>query len=164
MDKSEEYWRFAESEKHFNEIQSGIRNIASGWMLAAFGAIAFLLKSDGQGGWVVAPTILIAVVSCMATLGLLVLWINDQVVYERLLNSDFLVAVKREFDDATLPPVGLMMLYSRAGKGMSPWMTLFYVVPILAFCGVTVASIMLSVAMGDAIEGGYWTAGLRVQV
>ena len=42
---------------------------------------------------------MIGVVSLMATLGLLILWINDQLVYQRLLNAGFLIALKLEFDD-----------------------------------------------------------------
>src|SRR5512138_672197 len=98
MNEKEEYWKFAESEKHFNDIQAGVRNLASAWMLAAFGAIALLMKSGGDAKWLVQPSVLIGVVSGMATLGLLVLWILDQLVYERLLNSVFLVALKKEFD------------------------------------------------------------------
>ncbi len=42
----DEYRRFAEPERHFNQTQAGIRNLASAWMLAAFAAIALLLKAD----------------------------------------------------------------------------------------------------------------------
>jgi len=79
----DDYWKFAESERHFNETQAGIRNIASGWMLAAFTAIALLLKTDKAVAWLVSPAVLVAIVSIMATLGLLILWINDQLVYQR---------------------------------------------------------------------------------
>lgn len=43
-----DYWRFAKSERHFNETQAGIRHHAATWMLAAFTAIAILLKSDDK--------------------------------------------------------------------------------------------------------------------
>ena len=51
------YWKFAESEKHFNNIQSGIRNLASGWILAAFAAIALLLKTEKDVTWLVSPAV-----------------------------------------------------------------------------------------------------------
>lgn len=36
MDSKEEYWKFVESERHFNMTQAGIRTRASTWILAAF--------------------------------------------------------------------------------------------------------------------------------
>lgn len=33
MKTDEEYWKFAEAETHFNEIQTGIRNHAEAWLL-----------------------------------------------------------------------------------------------------------------------------------
>ena len=46
MDANEEYWKFVESERHFNTTQAGIRNRAATWLLAAFGAIAVLIKTS----------------------------------------------------------------------------------------------------------------------
>jgi hypothetical protein len=164
MDKNEEYWKFVESERHFNEIQSGIRNLASGWMLAAFGGIALLLKVVKDAPWIVPPALLVAVVSCMATLGLLVLWIIDQLVYERLLNSNFLVGLKKEFDDPNLPPVRCMMLYATEGKGMSRWMRLFYLIPMVGFCAITAASFWLGMGGADSAKFCGWPVTLWVVV
>ena len=44
MNAKEEYWQFRDVENHFNNIQAGIRNRASTWLLAAYTAIAVLLK------------------------------------------------------------------------------------------------------------------------
>jgi len=60
MSKQDEYWKFAESERHFNETQAGIRNHAATWMLAAFAASAILLKSEDKVNWLVAPAVLVA--------------------------------------------------------------------------------------------------------
>lgn len=156
MDKIEEYWKFAELEKHFNEIQAGIRNLASGWMLAAFGAIALLLRMDTTTTWRVSPAVLIGVVSLMATLGLLILWINDLLVYHRLLDGVFIVAAKKEFDDPALPPIRLTMLAS-AGS-LSRWTTLFYSIPMSAFAVITAATSFLRVSIeGEAEVGSFPT-------
>jgi hypothetical protein len=149
----DEYWKFAESERHFNEIQSGIRNLASGWILAAFAAIALLLKTDKDVTWLVSPAVLIGVVSVMATLGLLVLWINDQLVYQRLLDSGFIIALKREYDNPQLPPIRTMMMYSAEGKGMSRWMTYFYTIPMWGFLVISVAATLLRERIGSKSEG-----------
>lgn len=113
------YEKFREAEQHFNTIQAGIRNLASVWMLTAFGAIAMLLKSDQTVSWALLPMLLAVVVSFMATLGLLVLWINDQMVYQRLLSSVFLTALKWEHDNKELPPIRAMMMHTAEGRGMS---------------------------------------------
>jgi hypothetical protein len=149
----DDYWKFAESERHFNETQAGIRNIASGWMLAAFTAIALLLKTDKDVAWLVSPAVLVAIVSIMATLGLLILWINDQLVYQRLLDSGFIIALKMEYDNPQLPPIRCMMMYSAEGKGMNRWMTHFYTIPMWGFLAISVAATFLRNNIGCRSEG-----------
>lgn len=153
MQDNSEYWHFAESERHFNTIQSGIRNLASGWMLAAFAAIAILLKTNTSSTWVVSPVVLIGVISLMASLGLMVLWINDQLVYQRLLDCSFIAGMKMEFDDRQIPPVRTLMTYSTQSKGMSRWMTLFYSIPLWFFLLITIVSFILSESIGTTGTG-----------
>lgn len=94
MNTKDEYWKLVESERHFNTIQAGIRNRASTWILTAFAAIALLIQVSEKVTWLVPSTLLIAVVSLMATVGLLLLWINDQLVYQKLLGSVFMLGLK----------------------------------------------------------------------
>lgn len=153
---NDEYFKFAESERHFNEIQSGIRTQAATWMGAAFAAIALLLNTNENSKWLVPPAVLIGIVSLMATLGLLVLWINDQMVYQRLLNSGFLMALKMEYDNEHIPPVRFLMRYSAKGKSLSGWKTLFYTIPMWCFLAITIAATVLRHGLGDtsaAFEG-----------
>lgn len=140
---NDEYFKPTESERHFNEIQAGIRNQAATWMLAAFAAIAYLLKSDEKVTWMVSPALLIGVVSFMATMGILILWINDQMVYQRLLNSGFIIAMKMEYDNKHIPPVRLLMLLKAQGKGLSGKMTLYYSIPMMCFLAITSMAIAL---------------------
>jgi hypothetical protein len=149
MNTPDDYWKFAESERHFNDIQAGIRNLASTWMLAAFAAIAMLLKSEDKGTWLVSPAVLVGIVSFMATMGLIVLWINDQKVYQSLLNSGFLLALKAEYDNKQLPPIRAFMMYSADGKGMGRWMTHFYTIPLWCFLAISIAAVALRHAFGD---------------
>lgn len=145
MDKKEAYWKLSESERHFNELQAGIRNRASTWLLAAFTAIAVLIKTGGETGtvWLVPSSILIGLVCLMGTIGLLVLWINDQMVYHRLLNSVFLVGLKMEHDDPSLPPVKAMMMHSAEGTGMYKWLSYYYLIPNLFFLLITISIAIL---------------------
>jgi hypothetical protein len=77
-----------EEERHFNNLQSVYRGIASTWLLATFGAVGFLLfNKDGE---LIHPGIAAAV--CFAgTFGIVLIWKLDLDVYHRLL-----VAVFRE--------------------------------------------------------------------
>jgi hypothetical protein len=153
MNTNDDYWKFAESERHFNETQAGIRNHAATWMLAAFAAIAILLKSEDKVNWLVSPAVLVGVVSVMATIGLLVLWINDQLVYQRLLDCGFIIALKMEYDNPQLPPIRAMMTYSAEGKGMSRWMTYFYTIPMWGFLAISVAATLLRRSIGSTSQG-----------
>jgi hypothetical protein len=152
MNINEEYWKFAQWEGHINDIQSGIRNLASGWMLAAFAAIAILLKGGNQESWLVSPAVLVGVVSFMATLGLLVLWINDQYVYQRLIDCAFIIALRLECDNPQLPPVRAMA-YAAARKGFSRYMTYFYSIPMWFFLVITVAAALLRDSLGKTSTG-----------
>ena len=129
----EDYWKIAEMEQRFNATQSGVRALASTWMLAAFGAIAVLIRTEEGVTWFFHGQMLIVVVSTMASLGLFTLWIVDQIVFQRLLNSAFLVGLKLEHDIRTLPPIRSVMMYAAEGVGMSRWLRLFYFVPMVAF-------------------------------
>lgn len=148
MNPNEEYWKFVESERHFNEIQAGIRNRAATWNLTAFGAIAVLIKVTETDTWLVPGSVLISMVSFMATLGLLILWINDQLVYQRLLGSVFLTGLNREFENNKLPPIRAMMMYSAEGKGMSRWMALYYTIPITCFFAISLCVLFLRERLG----------------
>jgi hypothetical protein len=161
MDSKEEYWKFVESERHFNTIQAGIRNRASTWILAAFAAIAVLIKTSQEITWLVPSAVLVGLVSLMATIGLLLLWINDQLVYQRLLNSVFLVGLKWEHDNPQMPPIRTMMMCSAEGKGMSRWMTYYYTIPMACFLGITIFVTILREQIGAssqslAPESSFW--------
>lgn len=143
MNPKEEYWKLVESEKHFNTIQAGIRNRASTWILAAFAAIAVLINVSEKTSWIIPGSVLIGLVCLMATIGLLLLWINDQLVYQKLLGSVFMLGLKWEHDNPDFPPIRAMMMYSSGGKGMSGWMTLYYTIPMASFLVISIAITLL---------------------
>jgi hypothetical protein len=160
MKTNDDYCSFTESERHFNETQAGIRNHAATWMLAAFAAIAILLKSEEKVNWLVSPAVLVGVVSVMATLGLLALWINEQLVYQRLLDCGFIIALKMDYDNPRLPPIRAMMMYSAEGKGMACWITYFYTIPMWRFLAISVATTLLRRSIGSTREGVDWNRSL----
>ncbi len=61
----------------------------------------------------------------MGNAGLLVPWILDQLVYHRLFDAVFLLDLRMEYTDRSLPPIRtLMVLYSRK-RGMARFLRLF---------------------------------------
>ena len=138
MDKLEHYWKFSEMEQHFNASQGGIRTLASGWLLASCGAVGLLLKSETNTSWLIPVGLLIILVATLACAGLSTLWVIDQLIFHRLLNSVFIVGLRLEAMDPTLPPIRSMMMKSAESKGMHRWHKFFYVVPIAAFMALSV--------------------------
>lgn len=126
------YWKIEASERHFNNIQAGIRGVASGWLLSAFGAIAVVIQKSNSVEWWIQPDLIIMTICAMASLGLLILWIMDQLVYHRLLNSFFLLGLKYEYDHPDIPPVHTAMILSSDNRGMSRLLKLYYLIPIVA--------------------------------
>jgi hypothetical protein len=85
-------WRVVEecgeAERHFNQLQSVYRGVASTWLLATFAGVGYLLYD--KDGKVSHPGI--AALICLAGfVGILLIWVLDLDVYHRLL-----VAVFRE--------------------------------------------------------------------
>ena len=161
---NDDYWKFAESEHHFNDTQADIRKHAATWMLAAFGAIAILLKTSGNFQWVVSPAILVCTVSAMATIGLLVLWINDQLVYQRLLDAGFIIALKMEYDNPELPPIRWMMMYAAEGKGMARWLTYFYTIPMWGLLVISTTATLLRDVIQAQSQGAGGSYGTLIMV
>lgn len=82
------YTEIGNYERHFNNVQSIYRGMASSWLLAAFGAIGFILFSkDTPHG--LSLDLLIAYIALFCGIGLLLLWNLDINVYHRLLISCF---------------------------------------------------------------------------
>jgi len=147
-------WKLAEYERHFNTIQAGIRALASVWLLAAFGAIATLLKREETDKLWVSPEWVIGSICAMGAGGLALLWIIDQLVYHRLLNAAFIVGLKLEQDDSRRPPMHASMYASAPPLGFAQLLSLFYLLPIAALGAIAVAAAIYAVS-GDP-KGWDW--------
>jgi hypothetical protein len=137
------YTSLREFEENHGNIQAGIRGLASVWLLASLGAIAYLLRlNDGNASFVIAVDFGISVVCLLGVVGLSVLWSLDQLVYQNFLNAIFILALKMEHDYVFLPPIRtLESLNLRHGKGIGPRIRIFYFAPIYV---LTAISILLS--------------------
>ncbi|MBL7186561.1 MAG: hypothetical protein ISS70_09555 [Phycisphaerae bacterium] len=120
-------------EKHFNELQQKTRAIASTWILAGFGAIAYFIKTNTPVFEYFSTYTMINLVSLMVVVGLFVLWVLDQLVYQRLLNANFVAGLYKEYTDNRVAPIRIMMVIGSEYKGMARWYNLFYFIPMLTF-------------------------------
>lgn len=118
-----------QAEEHFNTIKAQCRTLASTWLLAAFGAMGFLLTQQLAIGL---PTeVIVLGVALAASLGLTLLWILDLLVYHRLLDASFLEALKIEARYPSLPQVHHNMRASQA-KGQTPNLLAWFYVSAIA--------------------------------
>lgn len=125
------YAELGNYERHFNQIQSGYRTIASQWLLAAFGAIGYLLVQDGTGSFT--PETLAAFVSFLASIGLLLLWNLDVNVYHRLLVASFNAGLAFEQNHG-LPNIRSNM--NLAKKHVSTGLRSFYLLAVIVMLAI----------------------------
>jgi hypothetical protein len=104
-------------DRHFGSIQSHYRALASTWLLAAFGAIGFILAKDFNP--IIAKDLLIATIGICGAIGIYLLWVLDLLVYQRLLDAAFVEAKKLETRNTWLPQVRNNMTMLLGGKGLS---------------------------------------------
>jgi len=124
------YATISDYEHHFNGMEFEVRKLASAWLLVSFGAIAFVVRGElGTSRMLeAAPTLI--VIACLTNVGLLVLWMLDQVVYHGLLDAVFVTALRIEQKYPQLPPIRSMMMVISGGRGMARYLAYFYLVPM----------------------------------
>lgn len=132
-------------EQHFNNLQMKLRAIASTWMLASMGGIAFLLVNKIEVELIFNRYNLINVISAMTVIAMFILWLMDQLAYQRLLNSCLVVDLYAEYKDNTKPPIKAMMALS-AGKGMTKYYNWFYFLPMLFFTASSAVALYLNIS------------------
>lgn len=137
--------RLAENERHFHTIQAGIRGLTSTWTLAAFASIAILLKQEKDVTWLFPPFALVILICLMANIGLSVLWIIDQVVYQRLFNTNYIAGLRLEQQFSFIPPVRAIQALTTRGRSIASWIKFFYVGPILAFAVIALVAALISI-------------------
>ena len=112
-------------ERHFNNLQTGYRKLASTWLLASFAACGYVLKSDSDVPyykWYFVFGICIA-----ATVGLAILWLLDLSVYQKLLGEFFYQGVLLELEYYKwLPPIRINILRSQKTGDVRSKMQYYY--------------------------------------
>jgi hypothetical protein len=120
-------------EERYNSSSGAIRALASAWLLASLGSTGWLFDSYKPETWPLPLGFLVVVLMTLGSIGMITLWVMDQLVFHRLLASVFLVGLKIEKDDREIPPIRFVMLKSQEGLGTHRWELLFYLGPILVF-------------------------------
>lgn len=148
MDKYERYWKLSEIEERFNSSSGGIRGLASAWLLASLGAIGWIFSAYNPEIWPLPMGFLAIVVMTLGNIGITTLWVMDQLVFHRLLNSVFLVGLKIEKDDCEIPPIRSIMMKTQEGLGTYRWERFFYITPISIYI---LLSIVITIGGSDAL-------------
>jgi ABC-type multidrug transport system fused ATPase/permease subunit len=133
MDKVECYWKLSEMEERFNSSSAGVRTLASGWLLAALAGLGWLLDPNKPSSWAIPLGLLLVAVCVLGVAGVATLWVLDQLVFHRLLNSVFLVGLKMERAEPALPPIRALMMKTVEGRGTHGWELFFYLGPLIVF-------------------------------
>lgn len=142
MDKFERYWKLSEMEERYNSSSGGIRTLASAWLLSSLGATGWLFNSYDPKTWPLPLGFLLVVVMTLGSIGMITLWVMDQLVFYRLLTSVFLVGLKIEKDDQEIPPIRSMMMKTQEGLGTHRWERFFYLGPVLVFILISFVAII----------------------
>jgi len=151
--------RLAENERHFHTIQAGVRGLASTWTLAAFASIAILLKQEKDVTWLFSPLGLVIIICLMANIGLSVLWIIDQLVYQRLFNTNYIGGLRLEQQFSFIPPVRAIQALTTRRRSIASWVKLFYIGPILAFALTALVAIIISISSAAPLRNEHCRSG-----
>lgn len=109
--KKERAWQYLQEigagERHFNEIESKYRALASTWLLAAFAGMGFVATTFGLP---VSREIVIFAISLAGAIGIQLLWMVDLLGYHHLLAAYFLERLRIEAAHPDVPQIGRNML------------------------------------------------------
>jgi len=139
-------------ERHFNGLQSTYRYMASAWLLATFGAMGFALTQ--KIAVAIDYELLLAGMALAGCAGIVLLWILDMLVYQRLLDACFVEGLILEKQHSWLPSLRSNMIASQRGR--RPVFLLrvvgFYLAPVVLLLVVATGAMALWLAHRDRPE------------
>lgn len=112
-------------ERHFNELQTQYRNMASKWLLATFAAIGFVISKVILIN--ITMELLVACIALAGFIGIILIWILDLLVYHRLLEACFIEGLVLERQYSWLPPIRHNMMDTMRGEGVLFRLIGFYI-------------------------------------
>lgn len=130
-------------EERFDRAQGGIRRAASLWLLAVFAAQGYFFSLPPESGalagdldgieYLFPDYVLAEFFFYLGCLAILLLWMLDQLVYQRLLHAVFTLGLRLEAKDPTGIEARLAMYRSSGNVNLS--ISLFYFGPALVLLG-----------------------------
>jgi hypothetical protein len=144
------------NERHFNQLQTFYRTLASTWLLGLFTAAGFLL-SKKESDLPISPGAVLAFLGLIAGVGIVLLWLMDLKVYAGLLRAYFNAGVALEKQHAWLPPIRTIMLHDTRNLGPGPKVARFYLAGVVACIATSCIGGLQAI---HSTEGRYlWVAG-----
>lgn len=104
-------------ERHFNNVQSNYRALASTWLLAALAGIGFVISKELTLR--IPSELIIVAIGIAAGIGVYLLWVLDLLVYQRLLDAAYIEARNLETNHEWLPQVRNNIRVFLSGKGLA---------------------------------------------
>jgi hypothetical protein len=117
-----------ESERHFNDLVTKYRLLASQWLLAAFAGIGFIMTTDPNLDF--DKLWLVTGICYISAIGIWQLWRMDLLVYHRLLSACFSAGVDMENHHEFLPGIKNRMLNTVPEKDVTHVLFYFYFLSI----------------------------------
>ena len=121
-----------EEERHFNNVSSTYKTMASTWLLAVFGGIGFILANA------IEPKLLLtAGIGLAGGIGIFLLWLMDMRVYQQLLVANFVEGLRMEKENSWLPQVRKNMIETQLSGSVTQNLAWFYLlgiaIPLIVF-------------------------------
>jgi hypothetical protein len=145
----EVYKHVSEFEHHFNTLQSAYRTLASTWLLAMFVGVGYVLTSSVD--WPIDKFFIVAAVAVFTTVGLIILWLMDLLVYQKLLHAAFVEGKMLELDYPWLPQIRNGMVRSLP-KWRTTHRTVWYYVAMTS-AALVIAEISLTLGTYGILGG-----------
>lgn len=145
----ENIWKITQelgaNERHFNQLQHQYRVMASGWMLAVFAGVQFVLSNWGKLPF--PSEFILTLIGLAGAIGITQLWNLDLRVYHQLLEACFVQGLKLEEQHRWLPKTRTSMLQTQPskGKGVLARVVWFYLVGITVALSIMIVGTLLAV-------------------
>lgn len=133
------YTEIGTIERHFNDLQSKYRVMASTWLLAAFAGIGFVFSRTLNT--TIPEELIAAGIATASAIGISLIWILDLLVYHRLLAAAFAEGYELEQQHSWLPCIHTNMYNLHNGIGVLPKVVWFYLI------GVAIQTVIGSVTL-----------------
>ena len=125
-------------ERHFNDLNSRYKTMASTWLIAVFGGCGFVLTKGIEPA-----SLYIAGIGVSGSLGVYLLWLIDLRVYQQLLSACFIEGVKLELNNPWLPRVRINMMKSQPSGHVVPHLVWFYILGFLIPLIIAIVSLTI---------------------